>query len=158
MEEAVVHRKRSSRIAIKETEKEQAREAAKKKAEEEEKQSRAKRMEARAKKEEAERQKRDKERERRRLEREEREERARQKEERAKRRYAIARVLLAVRELTLSTEQRRRKNDAHRPARLQQARIRPNRFFSAVCRRPRVSKRLDGCSTARFVVSVEPIL
>ena len=36
MEEAVVHRKRSSRIAIKETEKEQAREAAKKKAEEEE--------------------------------------------------------------------------------------------------------------------------
>ncbi|KZT65867.1 hypothetical protein DAEQUDRAFT_730916 [Daedalea quercina L-15889] len=86
LEEAVVHRKRSSRIAIKESEKEQAREAAKKAAEEEEKLSRAKRMDARAKKEEAERQKRDKERERRRLEREEREERARQKEERAQRR------------------------------------------------------------------------
>ncbi|KAI0723682.1 hypothetical protein C8Q72DRAFT_981055 [Fomitopsis betulina] len=86
LEEAVVHRKRSSRIATKETEKEQAREAAKKKVEEQDKQSRAKRMEARAKKEETERQKKDKEREQRRLEREEREERARQKEERAKRR------------------------------------------------------------------------
>ncbi|KAH9925531.1 uncharacterized protein B0H18DRAFT_1008850 [Fomitopsis serialis] len=86
IEEAVVHRKRSSRIAIKESEKEQQREVAKKRAEEDDKLSRAKRMEARAKKEEDERQKRDKERERRRLEREEREERARQKEERAQRR------------------------------------------------------------------------
>ncbi|KAH9838790.1 uncharacterized protein C8Q71DRAFT_833159 [Rhodofomes roseus] len=86
IEEAVVHRKRSSRIATKESEKEQQREAVRKKAEEDEKLSRAKRMEARAKKEEDEREKRDKERERRRLEREEREERARQKEERARRR------------------------------------------------------------------------
>ena len=151
-----MHRKRSSRIAIKETEKEQAREAAKKKAEEDEKQSRAKRMEARAKKEEAERQKRDKERERRRLEREEREERARQKEERAKRRYAVARLLFAGRELMLFTEQRRRKNDAHPRAHLQQARTRRNRFCLVVCRHLQVSRRLDGCSIARSVVSGGP--
>jgi len=73
IEEAVVHRKRSSRIALKETEKEEARAAALRKAEEEEKQARAKRQEARAKKEEAEREKREQAREQRRLEREARE-------------------------------------------------------------------------------------
>lgn len=86
MEEAIVHRKRSSRIAIKESEKEQAVVAAKKKAEEDEKSARARRQEMRAKKEEQERAKREKAREQRRIEREEREKRAREKEERAERR------------------------------------------------------------------------
>ncbi|KAI0353807.1 hypothetical protein OH77DRAFT_1427123 [Trametes cingulata] len=83
MEEAIVHRKRSSRIALKESEKEEARLAAKRKAEEEEKMARAKRQEARLKKEEAERAKRERAREQRRKEREEREARARAKAERA---------------------------------------------------------------------------
>ncbi|TCD63136.1 hypothetical protein EIP91_005974 [Steccherinum ochraceum] len=84
VEEALVHRKRSSRIATKETEKEEARLAAAKKVEEEEKEARAKRADARAKKEQAEREKRERARDQRRIEREEREERARRKEERAK--------------------------------------------------------------------------
>ncbi|KAI8969854.1 hypothetical protein BD414DRAFT_502363 [Trametes punicea] len=83
LEEAIVHRKRSSRIAMKEVEKEEARLAAKKRAEEEEKMARAKRQEARLKKEEAERAKRERAREQRRKEREERETRARAKAERA---------------------------------------------------------------------------
>ncbi|CAL1715762.1 unnamed protein product [Somion occarium] len=83
LEEAVVHRKRSSRIAIKESEKEEARMLAKKRAEEAEKQARARRLEARAKKEEAEREKRENAREQRRLEREERERKAREEEEAA---------------------------------------------------------------------------
>ncbi|KAI0956478.1 hypothetical protein AcV7_006869 [Taiwanofungus camphoratus] len=83
IEEAIVHRKRSSRIAIKESEKEEARLVAKKKAEEAEKMARAKRLEARVKKEEAEREKREHAREQRRIEREEREQRARAKQERA---------------------------------------------------------------------------
>lgn len=82
LEEAIVHRKRSSRIAIKESEKEEARLAAKKRAEEEEKLARLRRAEARAKKEEEEREKRELAREQRRREREEREERARAKAER----------------------------------------------------------------------------
>lgn len=85
MEEAIVHRKRSSRIAIKESEKEEARALAKKKAEDEEKLARARRVEARTKKEEAERAKREQAREQRRLEREEREHRAQMKEERRQR-------------------------------------------------------------------------
>ncbi|KAI0636158.1 hypothetical protein C8Q77DRAFT_1277460 [Trametes polyzona] len=85
LEEAVVHRKRSSRIAMKESEKEEARLAAKKRAEEEEKMARAKRQEARLKKEEAERAKRERARDQRRKEREEREARARAKAERAER-------------------------------------------------------------------------
>ncbi|TDL14421.1 hypothetical protein BD410DRAFT_797206 [Rickenella mellea] len=76
-EEAVVHRKRSSRIAVKEGEKEEARLAAQRKAEEEERLSRARRAEARAKKEEEDRLKRELAREQRRKEREEREERLR---------------------------------------------------------------------------------
>ncbi|KAH9902514.1 hypothetical protein C8Q73DRAFT_633744 [Cubamyces lactineus] len=83
MEEAIVHRKRSSRIALKESEKEEARLAAKKRAEEEEKMARARRQEARLKKEEAERAKRERAREQRAKEREEREARARAKAERA---------------------------------------------------------------------------
>jgi hypothetical protein len=59
MQEAVVHRKRSSRIAIKESEKEEARLTAKRKAEEEEKLSRARRLQARLEKEEADRARRD---------------------------------------------------------------------------------------------------
>ena len=81
IEEAIVHRKRSSRIAIKESEKEEARVLAKKKAEDEEKLARTRRIEARAKKEEAERAKREQAREQRRLEREDRERRAQAKEE-----------------------------------------------------------------------------
>lgn len=69
-EEAVVHRKRSSRIAIKESEKEQELLAAKKRAEENEKMSRARRAEARRQKEEADRIKRENAREQRRKERE----------------------------------------------------------------------------------------
>ncbi|KAJ8481380.1 hypothetical protein ONZ51_g6021 [Trametes cubensis] len=83
LEEAIVHRKRSSRIALKESEKEEARLAAKKRAEEEEKMARARRQEARLKKEEAERAKRERAREQRAKEREEREARARAKAERA---------------------------------------------------------------------------
>lgn len=52
MEEAIVHRKRSSRIATKESVREEARLAAKRRAEEAEKMSRAKRLEARLLKEE----------------------------------------------------------------------------------------------------------
>ncbi|KAI0683392.1 hypothetical protein BC835DRAFT_1296068 [Cytidiella melzeri] len=73
IEEAVVHRKRSSRIATKETEKEEARAVAMRKAEEDEKLARARRQEARAKKEEADRERRETAREQRRLEREARE-------------------------------------------------------------------------------------
>ena len=76
MEEAVSHRKRSSRLAVKESEKEEARQAAIKKAEEEEKLSRARRLEARLKREEEERLKREAAREKRRLDREERERKA----------------------------------------------------------------------------------
>lgn len=82
IEEAIVHRKRSSRIAMKETEKEEARLAALRKAEEEEKLARQRRLEARLKKEEAEREKREKAREQRRLEREERERRAQGRKDR----------------------------------------------------------------------------
>ncbi|KAF8958323.1 hypothetical protein BDZ97DRAFT_60426 [Flammula alnicola] len=74
IEEALVHRKRSSRIAIRESEREEARLAAKRKQEEDEKLSRARRMEARQQKEEAERIKREKAREQRKQEREAREE------------------------------------------------------------------------------------
>ncbi|KAH8994805.1 hypothetical protein EDB92DRAFT_1972371 [Lactarius akahatsu] len=73
LEEAVSQRKRSSRLAVKENEKEEARLAAVKKAEEEEKLSRARRLEARQKREEEERLKREAAREKRRLDREERE-------------------------------------------------------------------------------------
>ncbi|THH09749.1 hypothetical protein EW146_g8602, partial [Bondarzewia mesenterica] len=79
LEEAVTHRKRSSRLAMKESEKEESRLAAVKKAEEEEKQSRARRLEARRKREEEEREKREDAREKRRREREEREERKNQR-------------------------------------------------------------------------------
>ena len=70
MEEALVQRKRSSRIAVKESEKEEARLMAKRQAEMEEKFSRARRLEARLQKEEAERERRENARERRRQERE----------------------------------------------------------------------------------------
>ncbi|OCH94876.1 hypothetical protein OBBRIDRAFT_884431 [Obba rivulosa] len=90
LEEAIVHRKRSSRIALKESEKEEARLAAKKRAEEEEKLGRVRRAEARARKEEEEREKREHAREQRRREREEREERARVKAERAEKESADA--------------------------------------------------------------------
>ena len=76
LEEAVSHRKRSSRLAVKENEKEEARQAAIKKAEEEEKLSRARRLEARLKREEEDRLKREAAREKRRLDREERERKA----------------------------------------------------------------------------------
>ncbi|KIM84771.1 hypothetical protein PILCRDRAFT_817567 [Piloderma croceum F 1598] len=78
LEEALVHRKRSSRIAIKESEKEEAELAAKKQAEDNEKMSRARRLEARQRKEEAEREKRENAREQRRREREQRELQAQQ--------------------------------------------------------------------------------
>ncbi|KAF5327060.1 hypothetical protein D9619_004614 [Psilocybe cf. subviscida] len=74
LEEALQHRKRSSRLAIRESEKEQAIAAQKKQQEEEEKMSRTRRMEARQQKEEAERLKREAAREQRRQEREAREE------------------------------------------------------------------------------------
>lgn len=73
LEEALVHRKRSSRIALKESEKEEAELAAKKRAEEDEKMSRARRLEVRQQKEEVEREKRESAREQRRSEREQRE-------------------------------------------------------------------------------------
>ncbi|OJA10917.1 hypothetical protein AZE42_08233 [Rhizopogon vesiculosus] len=69
-EEAVVHRKRSSRIALKESEKEQELLVAKRRAEEDEKMSRARRVEARRQKEETDRIKRESAREQRRKERE----------------------------------------------------------------------------------------
>ncbi|KAH0833157.1 hypothetical protein J3R83DRAFT_12183 [Lanmaoa asiatica] len=70
IEEAVVHRKRSSRIAMKEIEKEEERAAMRKRVEEEEKTSRARRLEARQQKEQAERLRRENARELRRKERE----------------------------------------------------------------------------------------
>jgi hypothetical protein len=66
LEEAIVHRKRSSRIANKESEKEEARLLAQQKAEVAEKKSRAQRLEARLAKEEAERERREAAREQRR--------------------------------------------------------------------------------------------
>ncbi|KAG7089650.1 hypothetical protein E1B28_011312 [Marasmius oreades] len=87
IEEAIVHRKRSSRIAIKESEKEEARLTAVRKAEEEEKMGRQRRAEARQRKEEAERLKREQGREQRRKEREaqlaEREAREKEEQERS---------------------------------------------------------------------------
>ncbi len=77
MEEAVSQRKRSSRLAIKEGEKEEARLTALKKAEDEDKLSRARRLEARQKREEEDRLKREVAREKRRLDREERERKGR---------------------------------------------------------------------------------
>lgn len=70
MDEAVVHRKRSTRIALKELEKEEERQARRKREEEEEKMSRTRRLEARQKKEEEERLRRENAREKRRKERE----------------------------------------------------------------------------------------
>ncbi|KAF9452324.1 hypothetical protein P691DRAFT_795034 [Macrolepiota fuliginosa MF-IS2] len=72
-EEALVHRKRSSRIAIRESEREEARLAAQRQAEEEEKMSRTRRLEARRQREEEERLRREQAREQRRKEREARE-------------------------------------------------------------------------------------
>jgi hypothetical protein len=65
-EEAVTHRKRSSRLALKEIEKEEARLRAIKEAEENEKFDRARRAEARARKEEESRKQREEKREERR--------------------------------------------------------------------------------------------
>lgn len=76
LEEAVSQRKRSSRLAMKESEKEEARLTAIRKAEEEEKLSRVRRLEARQRREEEERVKREAAREKRRLDREERERKA----------------------------------------------------------------------------------
>ncbi|KAH9958538.1 hypothetical protein BC827DRAFT_1261223 [Russula dissimulans] len=76
LEDAVTQRKRSSRLALKESEKEEAKLAALRKAEEEEKLSRLRRLEARQKREEEERLKREAAREKRRLDREERERQA----------------------------------------------------------------------------------
>ncbi|KAF9048495.1 hypothetical protein BJ165DRAFT_1023939 [Panaeolus papilionaceus] len=73
IEEALSHRKRSSRLAIRESEKEEARLAAQRKTEEDEKLSRARRLEARQQKEEAERLKKEQAREQRRKDREARE-------------------------------------------------------------------------------------
>lgn len=70
MEEAVVHRKRSSRIAMKEIEKEEERAVMRKRVEQEEKMSRARRLEVRQQKEQAERLRRENAREQRRKERE----------------------------------------------------------------------------------------
>ncbi|KAF9650242.1 hypothetical protein BDM02DRAFT_3185624 [Thelephora ganbajun] len=61
LEEAVTHRKRSSRIAMKESEKEEARLLSQRKAEEAEKVSRAKRLEMRQQREEAERERKERE-------------------------------------------------------------------------------------------------
>lgn len=88
MEEALVHRKRSSRIAIKESEKEEAELAAKKKQEEDEKMSRARRLEARQLKEAAEREKKESAREQRRRERELREQQPRSERHRQARYFA----------------------------------------------------------------------
>ncbi|KAF9000745.1 hypothetical protein BDQ17DRAFT_1281976 [Cyathus striatus] len=73
LEEAISHRKRSSRIAMKESEKEEARLEAKRLAEENEKMGRERRLEARRRKEEEERLRRENAREQRRKEREARE-------------------------------------------------------------------------------------
>ncbi|KAL4066791.1 hypothetical protein J3A83DRAFT_4259622 [Scleroderma citrinum] len=81
MDDAVVHRKRSSRIALKELEKEEERLARKKREDEEEKMSRARRLEARQRKEEEERLKREIAREQRRKEREMREQRMSEEKE-----------------------------------------------------------------------------
>ncbi|KAJ7454864.1 hypothetical protein FB451DRAFT_1049218 [Mycena latifolia] len=70
LEEAIVHRKRSSRIANKESEKEEARLLAQQKAEVAEKKNRAQRLEARLAKEEAERERREAAREQRRRDKE----------------------------------------------------------------------------------------
>ncbi|KAJ6570295.1 hypothetical protein DFH09DRAFT_1154608 [Mycena vulgaris] len=70
VEEAIVHRKRSSRIANKESEKEEARMLARQKAEVAEKKNRAQRLEARLAKEEAERERREAAREQRRRDKE----------------------------------------------------------------------------------------
>jgi hypothetical protein len=85
MAAAMNHRKRSSRLLIRQTEKEQAEAAARKQAEEDEKNSRARRQEVRAKREEEAREKREMARETRRKEREEREERERLEREKAER-------------------------------------------------------------------------
>lgn len=61
IEEAVIHRKRSSRIAMKESEKEEAKLLSQRKAEEVEKVSRAKRLEMRQQREEAERERKERE-------------------------------------------------------------------------------------------------
>ncbi|PPQ91826.1 hypothetical protein CVT25_000273 [Psilocybe cyanescens] len=74
LEEALNHRKRSSRLALRESEREEARLTAMRKQEEDEKFSRTRRMEARQQKEEEERIKRENAREQRRKEREAREE------------------------------------------------------------------------------------
>ncbi|KAJ7677324.1 hypothetical protein B0H17DRAFT_1079375 [Mycena rosella] len=74
LEEAIVHRKRSSRIANKESEKEEARMLARQKAEVAEKKNRAQRLEARLAKEEAERERREAAREQRRKDKEAQEE------------------------------------------------------------------------------------
>jgi hypothetical protein len=87
MEEAISQRKRSSRLAIKENEKEEARLASLRKVEEEEKLSRVRRLEARQKREEEERLKREAAREKRRLDREERERRAQAREEEEEERW-----------------------------------------------------------------------
>lgn len=88
MEEAVVHRKRSSRIATKELLKEEERLARRRREEEDEKLSRARRLEARQRKEEAERLKRENAREQRRREREMREQRSAEEEETELREHA----------------------------------------------------------------------
>ncbi|EPQ54130.1 hypothetical protein GLOTRDRAFT_139515 [Gloeophyllum trabeum ATCC 11539] len=80
LEEAIVHRKRSSRIATKESVREQARMEAERRAEEEKALARAKRAEARQKQEEESRRRREEARERRRKEREEKEQKALQEE------------------------------------------------------------------------------
>ncbi|KAI6042453.1 hypothetical protein EDC04DRAFT_2658182 [Pisolithus marmoratus] len=80
MEEAIVHRKRSSRIAMKESIKEEERLARSRRNEEDEKLSRARRLEARQRKEEAERLKRENAREQRRREREMREQQSAEQE------------------------------------------------------------------------------
>lgn len=114
-EEAVVSRKRSSRIAVKESVKEEARLAAQRKAEEAEKMSRAKRAEARQQKEEADRIKRETAREQRRKEREAKEEEeAREAEEKERKeqekeaRVTRANQRMYVQSLNVS-------NLAHRP-------------------------------------------
>lgn len=81
LEEAVVHRKRSSRIAMKEVLKEEERLARRRRDEENEKLSRARRLEARQRKEETERSRRENAREQRRREREMRERQSAEEEE-----------------------------------------------------------------------------
>ena len=90
LEEAISQRKRSSRLAIKETEKEEARLSSLRKAEEEEKLSRVRRLEARQKREEEERLKREAAREKRRLDREGRERKAQAREEEEEERWVTS--------------------------------------------------------------------